>query len=344
MLTLLALVSAAGTGSTAGFAGGAFVGAQAGFAHIEIKRQAKDKAATKEDAGKAYDALTAGLADAKSYTVYDSKADADDIKKIKDFDSGIATVKVTISDKADSDAIVKAIGAALDDYKKNNIADIKSSDFKGVNIAILGNAGQKIAATDDEKAKLAKAVSDVAAKNKKDDFVKEIVNLDAEGKYTSNNGFAGLHVGYLGRVNDKFLAGAIVEGNWVFGQDMKFDLTSTTEPDTKARFNVNAYLRAMFNLTGNFMAGVDVGVSGQEIRTKKKDAAADNKSNNESNWFWGPAARLVLGVALTDNVLATAHFGGVFPIKQDHFKRDSGFKAKYTNFTGGVGISYVFGG
>jgi len=70
---------------------------------------------------------------------------------------------------------------------------------------------------------------------------KALVNAEAEGKYTSNNGFAGVHAGYLGRMNDKLLIGGLVEGNWVFGKDLKLDLTDAEVKDTAARFNVNAY-------------------------------------------------------------------------------------------------------
>jgi len=181
---------------------------------------------------------------------------------------------------------------------------------------------------------------------KKEAYSAKLVKADGEQKYSSNNGFAGIHAGYLGRVNDKFLVGGLVEGNWVFGQDMKVD--SNAIKDTNARFNVNVFLRALFNMTEKFMVGADIGFSGQEIRQPKQNAAVDangktKSSDKESKWFWNPAARLVLGVALTENILATAHFGGVFPMmKQDSL--DKSVKAKYSNFHGGVGISYAFGG
>ena len=317
MLSLLALLSA-GSAPAAGFAGGALVGAQAGYSYINLKRLAKDKATTKAQADAAVGVIAAVVdasftADANAATKYDAATD---------------TLTVRIEKGDDAAAAVQKVTDAVSGYAKT---------VKVLNVVVANavlNADTKIG---DTAADAAVAFKAAFAKSKSEDVSKTFVNAEAEGKYTSNNGFAGVHAGYLGRVNDKFLVGGLVEGNWVFGKDLKLDLDDKEVKDTSARFNVNAYLRAMFNLTDKFLAGVDLGVAGQEIR-KLKEAG---KTDKESKWFWGPAARLVLGVSLTDNILATAHFGGVFPVKQDHFDKD--FKAKYTNFTGGVGISYAFG-
>jgi len=334
MLTLLALACAGTPASTGCFCGGAFVGAQAGFTRITLKKEAKAKAISKDDAGKLFDNITSSLKDAASYTAV-TKADADTTK----VDAKVKLVRVDVKSGDDAATINKAVSKALEGFTTTDgISALKG--FDSVKVIVAGDTTAPAAF--DATAKTA-VVADVT-KNintlKRDDVVKSIVAADAETKYTSNNGFAGLHAGYLGRVNDKFLFGGLVEGNWVFGQDMKNDQTSQDEKDTKARFNASAYLRAMFSLTEKFMAGADLGFSGQEIRQLKEVG----KTDKESKWFWNPAARLVLGVALTDNVLATAHFGGVFPmIKQDSLK-DASVKAKYSNFHGGVGISYVFGG
>jgi|GEM_PF-6171126 len=322
MLSLLALLSA-GTAPAAGFAGGALIGAQAGYSYINLKRLAKDKAITKDEAGKLYDAIYTSLTTAANYTPYDTVADAAAIAALKD-DEKAGTVVVKVSSPKKVEDYVQAFETLKGKrgVKVVQVAVVTDAAGKGA-----FNAGVIVAGIKTELDKV-----------KRDDVVKALVNEDAEGKYTSNNGFAGVHVGYLGRVNDKFMVGGLVEGNWVFGKDLKLDLTDKEEKDTSARFNVNAYLRAMFNLTEKFMVGADLGVAAQEIRKLKEVG----KTDKESKWFWGPAARLVLGVSLTDNVLATAHFGGVFPMmQQDHF--DKSFKAKYTNFTGGVGISYAFG-
>lgn len=330
MLILLAL-AAAGAAPAGCFNGGALVGAQAGFSHIIIKRLAKDKAISKDDATKVIDAIIAAAGG--NVDLFTADSSSTDTTKITD---DKADVYVSVPKGADADKIAQATADELSKLKSNSKLTISSITYKidaADNWATYFDATGKAASV--LKDAFAKTVLTDFAKNK-DALVKTRVNDDAEMKYTSNNGFAGLHVGYLGRVNEKFLVGGLVEGNWVFGQDMKVD--STAEKDTSARFNANLFLRAMFNLTGNFMAGADLGVAFQEIRTLKEVG----KTDKESKWFWGPAARLVLGVALTDNILATAHFGGVFPIKQDHFRKD--FKAKYSNFHGGVGISYAFGG
>jgi hypothetical protein len=336
MLTLLALASAAGAAPAGCFNGGALVGAQAGFSHIEIKRLAKDKAISKDDADKVFDALASIL----TATFEGADNNTDEGKKTTTTDKdGNTKVYVSISKDAKADDVAAAFKKEIDGLRNSSTLKITSVTLQTdpTEAGAWTNGGANFDAAGKPTGILADGIKKATdALGKKDDFTKVRVALDAETKYTSNNGFAGIHVGYLGRVNEKFLVGGLVEGNWVFGQDMKVD--STAEKDTSARFNANLFLRAVFNLTGNFMAGADLGVSFQEIRTLKEVG----KTDKESKWFWGPAARLVLGVALTDNILATAHFGGVFPIKQDHFKKD--FKAKYSNFHGGVGISYAFGG
>jgi len=327
MLSLLGLVLASTPASTGCFNGGAFVGGQFGFTHVKLKQEAKakDKAITKEKADKIFDVL-----DNAQYEALDGKneADKDKIKqyKEKEFDKGTARLVF-----ANIDEIEEKLRTLLS--KEGG----KEGSLQKVIFYVETDATDKVAVTDQAK----KKVQDAIGKEKKE-FSEKLVAADGEQKYSSNNGFAGLHAGYLGRVNDKFLVGGLVEGNWVFGQDMKVD--KEKKDDVKARFNVNVFLRAMFNLTDKFMAGADLGFSGQEIRQPKAaQTAGDKKTDKESKWFFNPAARLVLGVTLTDNILATAHFGGVFPVmKQDSL--DKSVKAKYSNFHGGVGISYVFGG
>lgn len=331
MLSLLGLVLASTPASTGCFNGGAFVGAQGGFTHIMLKRLAKDKAITKDEAEKQVKLFAEA---APSFVEKSAKkADYDDVKT---FDADTYSVKVDLTDlkTATGDDLKTAATRVVDAIK----AAVKTDDgrkSKSVKLLVLQD---KAAADFTGSLAGADAFKDFKDEKKRDAFAKELVNSEAEAKYTSNNGFAGLHVGYLGRVNDKFLVGGLVEGNWVFGQNLKEDKEELKE--TKARFNVNVFLRAMFNLTDKFMAGADLGFSGQEIRQEKEVG----KKDKESKWFWNPAARLVLGVTLTDNILATAHVGGVFPMMKQDSLKDKSVKAKYSNFHGGVGISYVFGG
>lgn len=325
MLSLLAL-SFAGSAPAGCFNGGALVGAQVGYMYLKLKQEAKAKPITKAEADAFYNVVRESLADEGMYAVSDDK---DVIKSIKEFNevSKVATLVITSTDELKSEALYKKLAGF--------------AGLRGVRIVLLTDKAGK---DKFDKAAAAKIATDFLGKE--EDFSGKLVKADGEQKYSSNNGFAGIHAGYLGRINDKFLVGGLVEGNWVFGQDMKVD--SVAVKDTSARFNVNIFLRAMFNLTEKFMVGADLGFSGQEIRQLKSTAtvaagATAKSSDKESKWFWNPAARLVLGVALTENILATAHFGGVFPMmKQDSL--DKSVKAKYSNFHGGVGISYAFGG
>ena len=333
MLLSTLLLATAGT-SAGCFNGGALVGAQAGFMRANLKQEAKAKPISEADA---QSQVTKLLAIAPAFST-----DADAFAKIQESKDDTYNVLVNLSsfDNA-TDAGKASAGAAFVAALDKAFKSDSFKTAKTFTIQILNKTGKEFAAADFSGLKV---VTDfVAAENTKK-IVATIVKSDQEVKYTSNNGFAGIHAGYLGRVNDKFLVGGLVEGNWVFGQDMKKD--SVEQKDTSARFNVNVFLRAMFNLTEKFMAGADLGFSGQEIRQLKAGAVSSSStksSDKESKWFWNPAARLVLGVALTENILATAHFGGVFPMmKQDSL--DKSVKAKYSNFHGGVGISYAFGG
>lgn len=336
MLTLLALASAAGTPSC-GFNGGALVGAQAGFMHIMHKKLAKDGAITKDMADTKVKLFADAVGAAAAYDFKDSATDKAAYDNTKDFDNEVYTLKIDLTAlKAAGDDLKAAAGKVVDAF---NTA-LRSESFakaKTVKVLVLHDKAKADFST--VSLNTQEAVKAAVTDSERTRLSKSFVDADAELKYTSNNGFAGIHVGYLGRVNEKFLAGGVVEGNWVFGQDIKQD--SVSLKDYSARFNANVFLRAMFNLTEKFLVGADLGASFQEIR-KPKDVQTGTTTDKESKWFWGPAARLVLGVALTDNILATAHVGGVFPIKQDHW--DKSFKAKYSNFHGGVGISYAFGG
>lgn len=339
MLLSTLLLATAGT-SAGCFNGGALVGAQAGFMRAILKQAAKATPIKEDEAKSKIDSLAAagiavsskdayakaseGLDKDLNYTI---KIDANGLDKTKDEDKKALIAKY-----------VAAFNAA-------SVAEgIKTAKTVKVLVLVNDEAAKAFGDADLNTARSDKSVTDLLTEENKKKLAKALVASDAEVKYTSNNGFAGIHAGYLGRVNDKFLVGGLVEGNWVFGQDMKVD--SNAIKDTNARFNVNVFLRAMFNLTEKFMAGADLGFSGQEIRQLKAPLAAGTtakSSDKESKWFWNPAARLVLGVALTENILATAHFGGVFPMmKQDSL--DKSVKAKYSNFHGGVGISYAFGG
>ena len=337
-MLLLGLLSAAATGTTGcGFNGGAFVGAQGGFNHIEIKRLAKDKAINKDDAKK----LVGIFSSVGTFDFKNTATDKDAYNNTKTFEGTTYRVKVDLTDaKSAAGDDLKAAGQKIADAIKAATLTADARQAKTVEVVLLQDGTKadfsavaaNLAATD-----ALKALSDNKAQEK---TIDALVASEAEAKYKSNNGFVGVHAGYLGRVNDKFLAGGLVEGNWVFGQDMKVD--SETQKDTAARFGANLFLRAMFSLTNNVFAGADLGASFQEIRKKKDGSTSNDSKDKESKWFWGPAARLVLGVALTDNILATATAGGVFPVKQDHFNKD--FKAKYISWNGGVGISYAFGG
>lgn len=349
MLALLTLLSA-GSAPACGFNGGALVGAQVGFSCMNLNVKAKEKGMTKEAAAKVADAAIAAASGNVDLFTTDAATDKNSTKTT----DGKTDVYVTIpAGKAgDADVIAKAIADELKQFKDSSELTISSMTFKvdaadaaAYNMWFGPAAGAPAVAP---VRALANSVLDNAFKksvltdivNGKDAFVKARVAVDAAKEYTSNNGFAGLHLGYLGRVNDKFLVGGLAEGNWVFGQDIKNKDDSNEKTETSARINMNLFLRAMFNLTEKFMVGADVGASFQEFRTLKEVG----KTDKESKWFWGPAARFVLGVAFTDNILATAHIGGVFPIEQDSFKTIKDVKTKYSNIHGGVGISYAFGG
>lgn len=332
MLTVLALLSA-GSAPAGCFNGGAFVGAQAGFARLILKKEAAAKPITQAIADKAFDTVVAALSNPASYTMYDAVADKAAVDALKDFDAGVATLKVPVAG-----ATPASINAAFVAF----VRQIPSAqDLTSVKIALIGDAQAK-ANFANTLAAMVTAVGVEVAKIKKADVVAGLVAADAETKYTSNNGFAGIHAGYLGRVNDKCLVGGLVEGNWVFGKGLTPD-GGVEDKDTFARFNAGVFLRAMFNLTHNFMAGADLGFAMQEFRQFKQDASGANTKDKESKFFWNPAARVVLGFALTDNILATAHFGGVFPMLKQDSLRSTAVKTKYSNWNGGVGIAYAFG-
>jgi len=339
LTTLLVSLASAQAAGPACSIGGAFVGVQGGYNYLMLKKEQAANPITEAQANKFLDVLTSIAGPTVTW-----QADDTITKSTAIDDKGIATVVVDISgiDFSKPD-VLKAVTAAFDAERAKLQSDTNFKKLSSIASVTLKTKDVKM--TTDVRARLPimqKNIADQMAKlddKEKAEAVKQLVQADAEIKFNAHNGFAGVHAGYLGRINPNFLLGGLVEGNWVFGQKLRVDTTAIS-PETTARINLGIYLRAMFNLTESFMAGADLGFSGQEIRTAKAGSTTDK----ESKWFWNPAARVVLGLALTENVLATAYFGGVFPmLKQDHFL-DKTVKAKYSNFHGGIGISYAFGG
>lgn len=335
MLTVLALLSA-GSAPAGCFNGGAFVGAQAGFARLMLKKEAAAKPITQADATAQIKKITDAAGIANLILTIDkvvfNKAPAADTYQVS---IDLSDLKVGSADDKTKAAqrVVDALNKAL--------AESSFKTAKTVTVVALNPATQadQFASADLAGAKV---VTDWLSPDNTKKYSANLVAADAETKYTSNNGFAGIHAGYLGRVNDKCLVGGLVEGNWVFGKGLTPD-GGVEDKDTFARFNAGVFLRAMFNLTHNFMAGADLGFAMQEFRQFKQDASGANTKDKESKFFWNPAARVVLGFALTDNILATAHFGGVFPMLKQDSLRSTAVKTKYSNWNGGVGISYAFG-
>ena len=340
---LLGTISA---GSACGFKGGALVGAQAGYTYAQLKKLTKTGAITQTEAETAIGVLATALTTATTYgfekvaasgpaTNYDAA--------VAGYDSTTKTLTIKVGTKGDTAATNATVAALVVAEAQRYAANIDKG-LTTVKILVVHNASTAPDGTGVVAVDAVKNFDKKAASTKR-------FQMDAETKYTSNNGFAGLHVGYLGAMNDQFLLGGLVEGNWVFGQDMKNDVTSTTETDMALRFNANLFLRAMFKVQERFMIGADVGARFQEIRTKKLGTAttSTSSSDKDSKWYWAPAARFVLGFSASENVLATAFVGGSLPIEQDSVKTlggvdQSGSKAKYFDVTGGVGVSYAFGG
>lgn len=333
MLTVLALLSA-GSAPAGCFNGGAFVGAQAGFARLMLKKEAAAKPITKADADAK---ITSIMTAAGNITFAADKAAFN-----KPLAAGTYQVSIDLSDLNANVAADKTTAAqrVVDAFNKA-LADSNFKTATTVTVVALNSSVQGAAFTLQDLTG-AKVVTDWLSADNAKKYSANLVAADAETKYTSNNGFAGIHAGYLGRVNDKCLVGGLVEGNWGFGKGLTPD-GGVEDKDTFARFNAGVFLRAMFNLTHNFMAGADLGFAMQEFRQFKQDASGANTKDKESKFFWNPAARVVLGLALTDNILATAHFGGVFPMLKQDSLRSTAVKTKYSNWNGGVGISYAFG-
>jgi len=185
-----------------------------------------------------------------------------------------------------------------------------------------------------------KAFADKYTDAVKSETVKTLLRLTNEVKFTGTTGLVGIHAGYLHKINACFGLGALVEGTWSFGKDLKID--SVEVKDFRTRFGANILARAAYFMTHNAFIGADLGVAVQEFRYLKPTATkADEKA---SKWLWAPMARAVVGFAMTDNLAVTVTAGGSLPIKQDF--KDLGLgdrKVKYYNVQGNVGVSYYFG-
>ena len=190
-----------------------------------------------------------------------------------------------------------------------------------------------------------KEVAKKAGINLTDEKIKEYENKATD---SSNNGFFGAHIGYLGDISEKLSLGGLVEGNFLFGSDIK---NQEIKGDTKvkARFNFSPYFRIVFSNCGRFMIGTDLGTTIQEIRFPKIDRKTNKEDGRKSRWYWAPAGRLVVGCSFTESILGTAFLGGALPmIKKDLEYLDGSttdsLKIKYGNWNVGLGVSYVFGG
>lgn len=345
------------------FQGGKFiVGVQAGGKHILLHKFKKDKALSKEEVDKFFDDVLRMLGDENSYKLYNKITDTATVQTLESFDpdsvADTVTVKVFTDDTNITDETdMEALESIFPNSMKNPIQDAirsvlkrlkPSKQIKNFRVALLTDIPDSIIGdviVKDIKKDSAKNVAKNLRELKKDDIVRQWMLEDKEDKFRSNNGFVGMHLGYIHPVSKALAFGFLAEGDYVLGENVALikDDDENIRKKIEPRFNVNLLLRTMVRLNDRAVAGVDMGMSFQEMKMFTQTTLG--KTKNSTVWPFNPTARVFMGIMLPGNTMATVYLGGTFPVFRQGEKSDKkgkeGVKVSLSGISTGISFSFL---
>jgi hypothetical protein len=319
IFALLSTVFAATHGLTNSF----FVGVQSGFSHNKIKRTSKTSAT---DLGIFWGNRLLKIC--RSLQAPDLSISDNNLQKFKNLstlENGTFNIKVDLSSlsTANPEDVKKAIGIVEDAIKTAIKTTHNISKIETILLRIFKQGNN------DWNTALSQSICSKYTLLKPEDLSK-IIEEYAKTECTANNGFVGLHLGFLCPTKTNLSLGVVGEAGTMFGSKLKNE--TNTMPDCKARFTASTHIRALADLTTAVRAGFDFGVAFNEVKPT---------GGGTSKWFVAPSARFVVSLKIKENIMATAFVGKIFPMTKPDW--DDTFKAKYKSVSGGVGVSYFPG-